>query len=74
MSTSKETIEEQRKLYETLLIKDEGRTIGAESKDPCSKESQMAIQCVENSRINKTINCVDYFQNYQNCQLFWVSL
>ncbi|KAI0208282.1 hypothetical protein LSAT2_007037 [Lamellibrachia satsuma] len=44
--------------------------VSDEIKNPCKKESELAMKCMHDSNFSKD-DCSLYFQNYRNCMGFW---
>lgn len=68
----REIKERQEKLKQRLLQGDRGATFGHQYKDPCRKESELSIKCIDYQREHSWIDCKDYFDNFKNCKKFWV--
>ncbi|KAK2185849.1 hypothetical protein NP493_221g02032 [Ridgeia piscesae] len=47
-----------------------GTRMSDEMKNPCKKESELAMKCMHDSNFTKD-DCSLYFQNYRNCMGFW---
>ncbi|XP_005103878.1 coiled-coil-helix-coiled-coil-helix domain-containing protein 7 [Aplysia californica] len=39
-------------------------------KDPCVKEHDMALKCLDDGGYDRS-KCEDFFTNYRNCRKFW---